>query len=278
MPEERANQYERAFRAWPLLTTTAAKRSTITYAELANYLQIHPRPIRYVLGVIQDWCLREKKPPLTIVVVSQQRHQPGQGFIAWDVNDLEEGYEQVYSFRWSDLSNPFEFADDGATPEELAQRLVIKPEDATEVYQKVKNRGFAQVVFRLALLAAYRQRCAFCGLSLKDALQAAHIIPWSKASPAQRVSPSNGLLLCSTHHALFDADILSVTTDRKIVCLRDKVPSHRWTDADRRIAVVLDGQPVALPADTRLRPSDTALAYRATREGTDQRRLTRGRH
>lgn len=29
----------------------------------------------------------------------------------------------------------------------------------------------------------------FCGLSLKDALQAAHIIPWNLASPEQRVSP-----------------------------------------------------------------------------------------
>ncbi len=267
MAEERVNQCERAFRAWPFLTAAAASRSTVTYAELADYLHIHPRPIRYVLAVIQDWCLREKKPPLTILVVSQYRRQPGQGFIAWDVNDLEEGYEQVYSFRWSDLSNPFEFADEGATLEELAHRLVAKPEDATEVYRQVRNRGFVQVVFRLALLAAYHQRCAFCELSLKDALQAAHIIPWNKASVEQRISPSNGLLLCSTHHALFDAEILSVTTDRRIVCLCGKVPGHRWTDADRRATVDLDGQPLALPADARLHPSDGALAYRATRVG-----------
>jgi hypothetical protein len=30
MPAARVNQYERAFRAWPLLTATAAKRSTIS--------------------------------------------------------------------------------------------------------------------------------------------------------------------------------------------------------------------------------------------------------
>jgi putative restriction endonuclease len=265
MPEARVNQYERAFRAWPLLTATAVNRSTITYAELADYLHIHPRPIRYVLAVIQDWCLREKKPPLTILVVSQSRHRPGQGFIAWDVNDLDEGYEQVYSYRWSDLDNPFAFAAMGATPEDLAHRLVVTPGVAADVYRQVKNRGFAQVVFRLALLAAYRRRCAFCGLSLTDALQAAHIIPWNEASVAQRMSPSNGLLLCSTHHALFDADILSVTLNRTIMCLRGKVPGHQWTEADRRAAIVLDGQPIALPADARLRPSVAALAYRATR-------------
>jgi hypothetical protein len=61
MPQGRVNQYERAFRAWPLLTATAAKRSTITYADLSAQLHIHPRPIRFVLGPIQDWCLEEKK-------------------------------------------------------------------------------------------------------------------------------------------------------------------------------------------------------------------------
>ena len=76
-----------------------------------------------------------------ILVVSQSRHQPGQGFIAWDVNDLEEGYAQVYSFGWTELPNPFQFADDGDTLDELAHRLLTHPEDATEVYQQVKNRG-----------------------------------------------------------------------------------------------------------------------------------------
>lgn len=123
-------------------------------------------------------------------------------------------------------------------------------------------------MFRLALLTTYRRRCAFCGLSFTDALQAAHIIPWNEASVAQRMSPANGLLLCSTHHALFGADILSVTPDRKIVCLRSKVPGHRWTEADRYAAIVLDGRPFALPPDARLRPSDAALAYRATRVGS----------
>jgi putative restriction endonuclease len=267
MPAARVDQYERAFRAWPLLTATAANRSTITYVELSDALHIHPRPIRYVLAPIQDWCLHDKKPPLTILAVNQRWHRPGEGFIAWDVRDLEEGYEQVYSFPWSELANPFAFAATGATPEELADRLVVTPEKATEVYQQVKNPGFAQVVFRLALLTAYRRRCAFCGLSLTDALQAAHIIPWNEASAAQRMSPSNGLLLCSTHHSLFDADILSVTPDRTIVCLRGNVPGHRWTEADRGAAIVLDGQPSSLPADARLRPSDAALAYRAARVG-----------
>jgi putative restriction endonuclease len=257
------NHYERAFRAWPLLTDRAAERSKVTYGEVAGYLHMHHRPVRYVLGVIQDWCLRERRPPLTILVISQDKKQPGQGFIAWDTSRLYEGYEEVYAYPWHTLANPFQFAAHDATPEELARAVIARPQDAEEVYQRVKNRGIAQVVFRLALLGAYRQRCAFCGLSLKDALQAAHIIPWGAATAEQRVSPVNGLLLCSTHHALFDAGILSVSADRKIVCRRHKVPGHQWTDADQRAAGDLDGQEVRLPADTRLWPAGPALAYRA---------------
>lgn len=74
-------QYQRAALAWPVLTATAANESKITYLELPQRLGIHPRPIRFVLAVIQDHCLREKLPPLTILVVNQGHHQPGQGFI-----------------------------------------------------------------------------------------------------------------------------------------------------------------------------------------------------
>ncbi len=63
------------------------------------------------------------------------------------------------------------------------------------------------------------------------------------------MAPSNGLLLCSTHYALFDADILSITPEWTIVCLRGKVLGHRWTEADRLFAIALDGQPIAVPSD-----------------------------
>jgi putative restriction endonuclease len=68
-------QYERAARAWPLLTQKADEESNITYADLLQHLGIHARPIRYVLGVIQDYCLGEKLPPLTILVVNRHGSQ-----------------------------------------------------------------------------------------------------------------------------------------------------------------------------------------------------------
>jgi putative restriction endonuclease len=112
----------------------------------------------------------------------------------------------------------------------------------------------AQVLF-----AAYGQQCAFCGLSLEAALEAAHIIPWLKATPAQRLDPRNGLLLCATRHALFDAGTLTVTADRRIAF---RPANRRWTEADQHAAVSLAGQSIRIPVGQHLRPSAEALQHR----------------
>lgn len=243
-----AVQYQRAALAWPILAEVAASGSTITYARLAQRLGIHPRPIRYVLGVIQDHCLGEKLPPLTILAVNQ-RGVPGEGFIAWDVDDLGTGYRRVFAHPWHELPNPFSFAGSGVTLEQLAHRLVSSPGESAAVYGLIQNRGIAQDVFRMALLAAYGRRCAFCGLSLEAALEAAHIIPWSKATTAQRLDPRNGLLLCATHHALFDARVLNVSPDRRITFRPRQQATHKWNEADLNAAVSLQGRGIAKPAD-----------------------------
>jgi putative restriction endonuclease len=58
-------------------------------------MSIHHRALRFVLGKIQDLSLGEKLPPLTILVVNQDTTRPGEGFIAWDVDDLAVGYDPV---------------------------------------------------------------------------------------------------------------------------------------------------------------------------------------
>ena len=64
------NQVERAYRAWPILIKRAESRSTSTYGELGQALGVHHRAIRYVLGVIKDYCLEEGLPPLTILIIN----------------------------------------------------------------------------------------------------------------------------------------------------------------------------------------------------------------
>jgi putative restriction endonuclease len=255
-----SRSYQLAFNSWPLLTAAAESGATITYKQVGDQIGIHHRTIRLALGLIQDYCLDEGLPPLTVVVVSAARQRPGEGFIAWDPVDLDEAYRQVHAYPWRHLANPYAFAASGTTPSQLADRLLQAPSDSAAVYALVRSRGIAQHIFRRALLTAYDRKCAFCGLSIGAALQAAHIIPWGQASPSQRMSPANGLLLCATHHQLFDAHILALTPAYQIACHLS--PSRRRTSTDRTAVSDLHGQFISLPSNPAHHPSPQAIEHR----------------
>lgn len=127
------NQAERAFRTWPILTACANQGRTITYGQLGAALGIHHRAIRYVLCLLQDYCIAERLPPITILVVNAAG-RPGSGFIAVDHDRLDVGLDQVYSYRWSEIANPFEFADIGESYETLKDALIDSPGNSDEVY------------------------------------------------------------------------------------------------------------------------------------------------
>ena len=248
------NQAERAFRTWSILTEYARNRGTITYGELGRRLGIHHRPIRFVLELIQDYCLNEKLPPLTILVVNQHGI-PGTGFIAWDIDNLQEGFEKVYSYPWITLQNPFTYAADGQTDEEIAEILVQNPGRAADVYARVKVRGAAQGIFRIALLKAYANKCAFSGVSIPEILDAVHIIPWSKCEKGERLDPRNGLLCTSIHHKLFDAGKIFVTEEYRISINNELLNLRNTTEIERILITKLHGEKLNLPVNQSLWPS-----------------------
>jgi putative restriction endonuclease len=71
---------------------------------------------------------------------------------------------------------------------------------------------------------------------------------------------TNGLLLCATHHALFDARLLNVLPGG-VIEARLPVVAER-TAADHDAVTSLHGRQVTLPADSRLHPSQEALEHR----------------
>lgn len=255
----RVNQVERAFRAWPVLVDRASKKTTITYGELAKKLGIHHRAVRYVLGVIQQYCLDEHLPPLTILIVNQLEGVPGEGFIAWDADDLETGLVKVYGWNWKAMENPFDYASDGSSQDDLVDRLVKHPQEASEIFARVKVRGTAQVIFRKALLRVYEGSCAFCGLTFEDALEASHIVSWAKASAQQRLDPTNGILLCSIHHKLFDAGLITLTKSGKIEYYDPSGKDGTYSVADKEMTMKLHGKPAFSPKLSIHRPSLTAI-------------------
>lgn len=205
------NHELRAFLAWDVLIERAKEERSITYKELADKVGVHHRVCRYFLEYIQNYCLEEELPPLTSIVVNKGG-KVGQGFIAWDVNDLAAGQKKVYNFKWSSYSNPFDYAQRGERQSELAVKL-LEISKAKEIYAKVKVRGVAQSLFRKTLLYTYQSKCAFCSFPIPEALEAAHIVPWSAANEEEKLDVRNGILLCSNHHKLFDKNIYVLEED-----------------------------------------------------------------
>ncbi len=91
---------------------------------------------------------------------------------------------------------------EGDTEESAARRSYVT---------SLVRRRMHQQSFRERVLRAYREHCAVCRLKHYELLEAAHILPDS--DPRGEPVVSNGLALCSLHHAAFDRNILGIRPD-----------------------------------------------------------------
>jgi putative restriction endonuclease len=89
-----------------------------------------------------------------------------------------------------------------STPGEEARRRYV-----TTLVQ----RRLHQHAFRERVLFAYRETCGICRLRHRELLDAAHILP--DRHPRGVPMVSNGLALCTLHHAAFDRQVLGVRPD-----------------------------------------------------------------
>ncbi|WP_424948283.1 HNH endonuclease [Candidatus Spongiihabitans sp.] len=243
---------------WQVLIALADKKVVTTYGELARRISTGNRNVRLALGPIQDFCRENSLPPLTVLVVNKKTGNPGAGFIDPGIGELKDIEKAVHDFKWKNMQNPFSGFGPEDTIESFAQTLIDKPEQAADIYARVKVRGPAQKIFRHVLLKAYNRQCAMCGFSFVEALEAAHIVPWSKCKQAaQRISPNNGILLCANHHMLFDKRRITVTQKYKI----------EWPDKkDRQASILLNGKQLRLPKDEKLYPDPDLLRTRKDRK------------
>lgn len=97
-------------------------------------------------------------------------------------------------------------------PEGLHNVMLRDLELSEYVYYKARKRD---PNFRLAVLDAYREQCAFCGFDsrLRDSaigIDAAHIMMHSHGG---RDTVDNGLALCVLHHRLFDRGAMGISDD-----------------------------------------------------------------
>ncbi|MCL4721136.1 MAG: HNH endonuclease [Gammaproteobacteria bacterium] len=134
---------------------------------------------------------------------------------------------------------------------EMARLQMFEPQNSKEGRQGlvdtiIKRRGLP--AFRQALLDAYDYRCAITNFNAVDTLEAACIVPFrGKATH----SPSNGLLLRSDIHTLFDLGKIGVDTGTMSVVIADDLHETSYR--------ILAGRPLRYPRDENDRPSTEAL-------------------
>lgn len=123
----------------------------------------------------------------------------------------------------------------------------IKFNDSLPKYitQSILSRR-GQQKFRQNLIYAYEGKCAVTQCSIQELLEAAHINPFSKSGNSGNIT-SNGILLRSDIHTLFDLGLLKITTDYKVEIADDLKGDP--------IYKVLNGTKLNLPKDKDHRPN-----------------------
>lgn len=252
---------------WPILTDAAKQKRTLTYSDIAPAVHTNPLNVRRALGPIMHHCVDAHLPPLTSIVINMTKGVPGKGFTSWEIDDINAAHKSVYRHDWTLVANPFSGFDEEDTIESLSRHIVDNPARSKEVYRKVKVRGSIQTIFRNAVLTAYDGRCAICGLRFKETLDAAHIIPWSKATHSQRLSPRNGLLLCANHHKLFDSRRICIS-EKFVVEVRHgskRCNTATFGKSDKAATIKFHGASLRLPEHRHLWPKRKYLRRRITR-------------
>jgi putative restriction endonuclease len=153
----------------------------------------------------------------------------------------------------------------------ISERLIAQPppgiETATATLAAIESAGFGkpQIVhprlgqgsFRVLVTDAYERRCAITGERTLPVLDTAHIMPFSVC---QRHELSNGILMRSDLHRLFDGGYLTIDpADRRVVVSK----RIREEFENGKEYYRLEGTTIREPGDPAFRPLTENLEYHA---------------
>ena len=97
---------ERASQIWSVLAWAARNRQSLTYAHVAALIGVPAAGLGQLLEPIQSYCILNKLPPLTVLVVQQDSGLPGPGFTGATAGDLAKAQQAVFAKDWLALGNP----------------------------------------------------------------------------------------------------------------------------------------------------------------------------
>lgn len=82
-----------------------------------------------------------------------------------------------------------------------------------------------QSIFRQIVLANYNSTCAISGITIPQLLIASHVVPWS-INKDVRMNPENGICLSAIHDRAFDAGLIGINTDLRLL-LSPELKEHK---------------------------------------------------
>lgn len=100
------NKFESAAQAWAVLAWAARHRQTMTYEQLGQTIKVIPVRLGQVLDPIQAYCVAQKLPPLTVLVVQKDTGLPGPGFTAAQAVQVATDQSKVFEYDWLKHGNP----------------------------------------------------------------------------------------------------------------------------------------------------------------------------
>lgn len=174
-------------------------------------------------------------------------------------------FAPVYVVGWDDEARRFLVDLSEQKPGEVASPApVVRQLQLPAIRSQVRDIGKTYAVttvarrlhqarFRNAVLEAYRDRCAVCGLHVRTLLDAAPVVRDRDLNA--EIDVRDGMALCATHHRAFDADILRYDDTYTIrIDLPDRTMGG---EGEQTMLLAYDGKPLILPKDERLRPRRT---------------------
>ncbi len=110
---------ERAAQIWAVLALAARNRQILTYDMLGRLIGVPARGLGHLLEPIQSYCLINRLPPLTNLVVQEATGLPGSGFTAATAEEYARKQLEVFAFDWLEHGAP--------TPDDLERAASERP-------------------------------------------------------------------------------------------------------------------------------------------------------
>ena len=152
---------------------------------------------------------RDPDPVLGSTVLAEPFFWPQDQWIA----DPEEWGANIVRGRYYDTNLPVgRRLWDAVQTRQLLRQVAEEPMRRFGEPMLITPR-LGQGAFRVLVTDAYERRCAITGECTLPVLEAAHILPFAENGPHDI---SNGLLLRSDFHKLFDAGLITITDDLRV--------------------------------------------------------------